>query len=183
MKQAAGTAAKSRCDSHSSSPFSLSLSPSVSSSLAPTEMWIDGDPPGNSFISFPPLFAPLEVKQSVTEELREIKWIKERWKCIFHKLAASETHFHSLAVRLHCNKKQSVIWFSVVWLRHTIFTSALESLKGIGPIWSIRSSKLSWEKTLWYSYTNKWNGKLFVVECSIVAKCCCCSEEIFHPEI
>lgn len=52
MKQAAETAAKSRRDLHSSSPVYLSHAGPFC--LAPTEMWTDGDPPGNSFISCPP---------------------------------------------------------------------------------------------------------------------------------
>lgn len=43
----------------------LSRSLSVSFSLPPTEMWIDGDPPGNSFISRPPPFAQLEIRGMV----------------------------------------------------------------------------------------------------------------------
>lgn len=93
MKRAAGTAAKSRRDSHSSSPFSLSPTvPFFFSSLAPTEMWIDGDPPGNSSISCPPPFAPLEEKkkkkQRRRERMREIQQVKEKLKCAFSKLAA-----------------------------------------------------------------------------------------------
>lgn len=72
MDQAAGSAAKSRRDSQSSSPFSLSLSSSVPFSLTPTEMWIDGDPSGDSFISCAPPFAPLKEKETNKAEF-------ERW--------------------------------------------------------------------------------------------------------
>ena len=78
MKQAAGTAAKSRRDTHSSSAFSLS--PAVPFSLTPTEMWIDGHPPGNSVICCPPPFAPLGEKKRRRNGIREVRQLKWTWR-------------------------------------------------------------------------------------------------------
>lgn len=69
MDQAAGSAAKSRCDSKSSSPFSLALR---AFSPAPTEMWIDGDPPGNSFITCAPPFSTTEKKDKTDFGLEKL---------------------------------------------------------------------------------------------------------------
>ena len=88
MKQAAGTAAKSRRDTHSSSAFSLS--PAVPFSLTPTEMWIDGHPPGNSVICCPPPFAPLGEKKKREKWDQRNQTIKTNMEKILLEVSAGQ---------------------------------------------------------------------------------------------